>query len=73
MNWDILVTFGENISETFTVASPSCWWREVEEQFMSTYGKVTYPSIFTLKRTVSVILIDPQYKDGNARFTIVSL
>ena len=31
----------------------------------------TYPSIFTLKRTVRVILIDPQYKDANARFTTV--
>ncbi|XP_023320474.1 uncharacterized protein LOC111695386 [Eurytemora carolleeae] len=47
VNWDILVTFWKNVSETFTVASPSCWWREIEEQFMSTYGKVTDMQVFS--------------------------
>ena len=27
-------------SRNFTIASPSCSWRNQEEQFMSTYGKV---------------------------------
>ncbi|XP_023330899.1 uncharacterized protein LOC111703243 [Eurytemora carolleeae] len=34
-------------SRNFTIASPSCSWRNQEEQFMSTYGKVTDMQVFS--------------------------